>query len=279
MTPDLDSTREIDIGPFSVGGKQPFFLISGPCGIESRGLAETVAGTMEEITEDLDLSYIFKASYDKANRTSIHSFRGPGLEKGLDILDDVKSTFDLPILTDVHNQYQAPKAAEVADVLQVPAFLCRQTDIVASAANTDCAMNVKKGQFLSPYDVEHILEKARSQGNEDVMITERGTTFGYENLVADMRSIPIIRETGCPVVFDATHSAQMPGSGDGYTGGSREYIPALARAAVAAGCNGLYMEAHPDPENARSDSATQYPLDEIQELLESLLAVRSSVKE
>lgn len=277
MSIEAGSTREISIGDFTVGGDHPLFLISGPCGIESQNLVEEVAGRMQEITESLNISYIFKSSYDKANRTSIGSFRGPGMEEGLRILDELKQQTGLPVLTDVHCKTQVKSVAEVVDVLQIPAFLCRQTDLVTAAAETGKVMNVKKGQFLSPFDVKHILEKARSQGNDQVLFTERGTTFGYGNLVNDMRSVPIMKKTGSPVVYDATHSAQLPGSGDGYTGGAREYIPALSRAAVAAGCNGLFMEVHPEPKRAKSDSATQYPLEEVKELLESLIQVRESL--
>ncbi len=278
QNPGFRETRSFSVGDVEVGGGNSLFLIGGPCGIESRSLLQTVAGRLEEITDTLEMPYIFKSSYDKANRTSIDSFRGPGLEKGLEMLANVRNSFDVPVLSDVHCREHVNPASDVLDVIQIPAFLSRQTDLILAAADSGTALNIKKGQFLSPGDAEHILEKARRGGQKDVMVTERGTCFGYDHLVSDLRSIPVMQEFGNPVVFDATHSSQMPGEGGDQTGGSRRYTPAMARAAVAAGCDGLFMEIHPDPENARSDSATQLPLDRVKPLLNDLLEVRSSLE-
>jgi 2-dehydro-3-deoxyphosphooctonate aldolase (KDO 8-P synthase) len=275
--------RYLDTKEFSiqdrirVGGDAPLFLIAGPCGIESADLLHEVAGRMKEITTELELPYIFKSSYDKANRTSIDSFRGPGLEEGLSHLEDVKQTYDVPVTSDVHGKEQVGPASDVLDVLQIPAFLCRQTDLICSAARSGCVVNVKKGQFLEPSDATYIVEKAEESGNQRVIITERGTCFGHGDLVNDFRSIPIMQSDRIPVVYDATHSAQQPASGDDQTGGTREYIPEMIRAAVATGCNGVFMEVHPEPDQALSDAATQYPLDRVKPVLESMLEVRSTL--
>ncbi len=242
-------------------------VIAGPCVIESRDHSLRMAEAIIEITNRLGLPYIFKSSFDKANRTSFYSFRGPGLEEGLRILADVKSTIGVSVLTDIHLPDQADMIAEVVDVLQVPAFLCRQTDLLTAAARTGKPVNVKKGQFLSPWKINGIIEKIEATGNQKILLTERGTTFGYHSLITDMRAIPIMQGTGYPVIFDATHSAQMPGMGGENTGGLREYIPTLVRAAVAAGCDGLFLEVHDNVVQAKSDAATQWPLDQLEEIL------------
>ena len=249
------------------GGKD-FPLILGPCVIESRDHTMKMAEAITKITDKLILPFIFKSSYDKANRTSVSSFRGPGIDDGLQILADVKSEFNIPIITDMHLPEQATAIAEVVDIIQIPAFLCRQTDLLIAASNTSKPINVKKGQFLSPWKVKNIVEKIESTGNKQILITERGNTFGFDNLIVDMRSIPIMQnDTNYPVIFDGTHSAQVPGNSGNSTGGLRKYIPAMVKAAIAAGCNGLFMEVHDDVENAKSDSATQWPLDQLENLL------------
>ncbi len=251
----------------SFGGKD-LPLILGPCVIESREHSLKVADAIKKITTRLDLPFIFKSSYDKANRTSVLSYRGPGIDEGLQILADVKSELDIPIITDIHLPEQATAIAEVADIIQIPAFLCRQTYLLIAASNTNKPVNVKKGQFLSPWKVKNIIEKIESTGNNRILITERGNTFGFDRLIVDMRSIPIMQEeTGNPVIFDGTHSAQMPGNVGNTTGGVRKYIPTMVNAAVAAGCDGLFMEVHDDVENAKSDSATQWPLDQLENIL------------
>ncbi len=251
----------------SFGGKT-FPLILGPCVIESRDHTMRMAEAIKKITDKLALPFIFKSSYDKANRTSVSSFRGPGIDVGLQILADVKSEFNIPIITDIHLPEQATAIAEVADIIQIPAFLCRQTDLLITAGDTGKPVNVKKGQFLSPWKVKNIVEKIESTGNNRIFITERGNSFGFDNLIVDMRSIPIMQdETGYPVIFDGTHSAQIPGNAGNSTGGLRKYIPTMVNAAVAAGCNGLFLEVHDDVENAKSDSATQWPLDQLENLL------------
>ena len=254
--------------------REQLFFILGPCVIESRDHILFMAEKLKNLAEELDFPLIFKSSFDKANRTSIKSYRGPGLEKGLRILEAVKEKFDLPLLTDIHKPDQAAVAAEVIDILQIPAFLCRQTDLVVAAGETGRFINVKKGQFLDPEDVEHIAKKIESTGNHNIILTERGHKFGYNNLVSDLRSIPIMQNINghYPVVFDATHSAQMPG-GSKTTGGCREYIPHLSRAAVAAGCDGVFMEIHDNPKSAKSDSATQYPLSKVKPLLKQLIQI------
>ena len=263
----------------SFGGKN-FPLILGPCVIEGRDHTMRMAEALKKITDKLDLQFIFKSSYDKANRTSVSSFRGPGIEEGLQILADVKSELDIPIITDIHLPEQATAIAEVADIIQIPAFLCRQTDLLIAASNTGKPVNIKKGQFLSPWKVKNIVEKIESTGNNRILITERGNTFGFDRLVVDMRSIPIMQEeSGYPVIFDGTHSAQMPGNVGSTTGGVRKYIPTMVNAAVAAGCNGLFMEVHDDVENAKSDSATQWPLDQLENLLIQVKHLREAVFE
>lgn len=242
-------------------------LISGPCVIESRDLVFQIAEHMKKISDDLKLDYYFKASFDKANRSSVKSFRGPGLEKGLDILSDVKKQFNLKICTDIHNEQQADLVGEVADIIQIPAFLCRQTDLLVAAGNTNKIVNVKKGQFMAPWDMKNVVDKLESTGNHKIMLCERGTTFGYNNLVVDMTSIYEMRKFGYPVIFDATHSVQKPGGNGDSTGGNREYISTLAKAAISAGADGLFLEVHPDPDKALSDGPNSLNLNGAKDLL------------
>lgn len=263
---------------FSVGPDRPFFLIAGPCVIESEQLALDTAGQLKEITAKLGVPFIYKSSFDKANRSSHQSFRGPGMEQGLTILDKVRSQIGVPILTDVHEDTPHAEVASVVDVLQTPAMLCRQTGFIQAVAAAGKPVNIKKGQFLAPWDMRHVVDKARATGNEQIMVCERGASFGYNNLVSDMRSLVVMRETGCPVVFDATHSVQLPGGQGAVSGGQREYVPALARAAIAVGVSGLFMETHPDPDKALSDGPNAWPLDQMAELLESLVALDCVVK-
>jgi 2-dehydro-3-deoxyphosphooctonate aldolase (KDO 8-P synthase) len=263
---------------FETGLDRPFFLIAGPCVVESEALVLDIAGRMKEITVALGIPYIFKASYDKANRSSGRSFRGPGIEQGLRILAEVKRQLALPVLTDVHEDTPMAEVASVVDVLQTPAFLCRQTNFILSAAGQGKPVNIKKGQFLSPWEMRNVVEKARSTGNEQVLVCERGFTFGYNNLVVDMRSLAVMRETGAPVVFDATHSVQLPGGQGASSGGQREFVPVLARAAVAAGVAGLFMETHPDPATALSDGPNAWPLDRMRSLLEVLKDLDAAAK-
>ncbi len=255
---------------FEAGLKQPLFLMAGPCVIESEALVMEIAGALKEITEALSMPFIFKASFDKANRSSLHSFRGVGLEQGLKILQKVKNEFHVPVVTDVHEDTPLEEVASVVDVLQTPAFLCRQTNFIVKVASQNKPVNIKKGQFLSPWEMKHVAEKAHSTGNKQIMVCERGASFGYNNLISDMRSLVIMRDTGCPVVFDATHSVQLPGAGDGKSGGQREFVPVLARAAVAAGISGIFMETHPNPEKALSDGPNAWPLHQMKPLLECL---------
>ena len=252
-------------------------LIAGPCVIEDAEECLEIAAFLKNLTEQLALPFIFKSSYDKANRSSVNSYRGPGLEQGLEILSSVKSRFSVPILTDVHCQFDVEKVAAVADVVQIPAFLCRQTDLVLAAAQKAKAVNVKKGQFLSPWEVKNILEKIESTGNQTIVVTERGSCFGYNCLVSDMRSIPVMRSWGYPVIFDATHSVQRPGGLGSASGGDREFVACLALAAVAAGCDGLFLEVHPEPERARSDASSMLPLDQLSGLLQKAVAIRNVV--
>ena len=261
-----------------VGNATPLFLIAGPCVIESRDLLEQVAGRMQEICRKLGITYVFKASFDKANRSSARSFRGPGLEAGLAALEHVRSRFDVPVLTDVHEDTPVAEVATVVDVLQTPAFLCRQTNFIQGVARAGRPVNIKKGQFLSPWEMSQVVEKARATGNADIMVCERGFSFGYNNLVADMRSLAVMRATGCPVVFDATHSVQLPGARGDASGGQREFIPVLARAAVAAGISGLFMETHPDPDMALSDGPNAWPLARMESLLTTLVELDRIVK-
>ena len=255
---------------FEVGLDRPLFLIAGPCVIESELVVQEIAGTLKMITQSLGMPFIFKASFDKANRSSGASFRGPGLDAGLKTLQSVKQLFGLPVLTDVHEDTPIDEVAEVVDVLQTPAFLCRQTNFILKVAAAGRAVNIKKGQFLSPWEMQNVVDKARSTGNEHILVCERGYSFGYNNLIADMRGLAVLRATGCPVVFDATHSVQLPGAGGSASGGQREFVPVLARAAVAAGVAGVFMETHPKPEVARSDGPNAWPLSRMRPLLTTL---------
>jgi 2-dehydro-3-deoxyphosphooctonate aldolase (KDO 8-P synthase) len=252
-------------------------LIAGPCVIESEKLCFEVAASLKKTCAKLGINYIFKASFDKANRTSGKSFRGPGLIEGLTVLARVREKFELPVLTDVHTEEQTGNAAEVVDILQIPAFLCRQTDLIEAAVNTGKIVNIKKGQFLSPGEIGRVVDKARSGGGKKIALTERGTTFGYNNLVADMRSIPIMKQTGCPIIFDATHSVQLPGGGGDKSSGQREFAPVLARCALAAGANGVFIETHPDPNKALSDGPNMIALADMPAVLKSLLKVFAAV--
>jgi 2-dehydro-3-deoxyphosphooctonate aldolase (KDO 8-P synthase) len=253
-------------------------LIAGPCVIESEHLCLRIAGELRETCRRLGIPYVFKASFDKANRTSARSFRGPGLDAGLKVLAQVRAEFSVPVLTDVHTETQAAVAGEVVDILQIPAFLCRQTDLIAAAAATGRILNLKKGQFLSPAEMGQVVEKARHAGAEKILVTERGSTFGYHNLVADLRAIPLMKRFGCPVIFDATHSVQLPGGGGDKSGGQREFAPVLARAAVAAGANGVFIETHPRPDRALSDGPNMIPLIEMPAVLRSLVKVFHAVR-
>lgn len=255
-----------------------FELIAGPCVIESEEMVLSIAEQMKKITEELKIPYTFKASFDKANRTSINSFRGPGIEKGLKILQKVKDIYDLPICTDIHESWQAEQVAQVADILQIPAFLCRQTDLLVAAAKTGKRINIKKAQFLAPWDMKNCLEKVRQSGNENVMLCERGTSFGYNTLVVDMTGLRVMKDFGVPVIFDATHSVQKPGGNGLSTGGNRQYVEYLAKAALAVGVDGLFMEIHPDPDNAKSDGPNMVPLAEMKELLIKLIRVYKAVQ-
>lgn len=263
---------------FEVGFDTPFFLIAGPCVVESEQLAIDSAGALKEITESLNIPFIYKSSYDKANRSSLSSFRGLGVEKGLSILQLVKKTFKIPVLTDVHEDTPFDEVAAVVDVLQTPAFLCRQTNFIQKACSQGLPVNIKKGQFLAPWEMKNVVEKAKATGNDNIMVCERGFSFGYNNLVSDMRSLMIMRETNCPVVFDATHSVQLPGGQGTTSGGQREFIPVLARAAIAVGIAGLFMETHPNPDKALSDGPNSWPLGKIKELLETLKKLDEIVK-
>ncbi|GMU68453.1 MAG: 2-dehydro-3-deoxyphosphooctonate aldolase [Steroidobacteraceae bacterium] len=261
-----------------VGADRPLFLIAGPCVVESAQLTFDVAGQLQELTRRLGVPFVFKASYDKANRSSRSSYRGPGIDAGLKVLADVKRQFGLPVLTDVHEDTPLAEVAAVVDVLQTPAFLCRQTNFIVNTASQGRPVNIKKGQFLSPWEMQNVVDKARSTGNADIMVCERGFSFGYNNLVADMRSLAVMRGTGCPVVFDATHSVQLPGGKGSASGGQREFVPVLARAAVAVGVAGVFMETHPDPDKALSDGPNAWPLDRMAPLLETLVELDRTVK-
>ncbi len=265
---------------FDVGLDKPFFLIAGPCVIESREMALETAAALKDICAELAIPFIYKSSYDKANRSSGQSFRGMGMEKGLEILDEVRERVGVPVLTDVHTEAEVPHVAAVVDVLQTPAFLCRQTDFIHAVASCGKPVNIKKGQFLAPGDMKNVVDKARevNGGADNIMVCERGVSFGYNNLVSDMRSLAIMRETGCPVVFDATHSVQLPGGQGTSSGGQREFVPVLARAAVAVGISGLFMETHPDPAKAFSDGPNAWPLPRLKSLLATLKAIDSLVK-
>ena len=263
---------------YTVDNDRPFFLIAGPCVVESEGLVLDTAGKLKELTERLGVPFIFKSSFDKANRSSKSSFRGPGMEEGLRILSEVKRQLGVPVLTDVHEDTPLKEVAAVVDVLQTPAFLCRQTNFILNVCSQNRPVNIKKGQFLSPWEMQNVVDKARSTGNEQIMVCERGFSFGYNNLVSDMRSLSVMRSTGCPVVFDATHSVQLPGGKGSASGGQREFVPVLARAAIAAGVAGVFMETHPDPEKALSDGPNAWPLDRMESLLTTLKELDRIVK-
>ncbi len=263
-------TKEIKIGNVIVGGNNPLVFIAGPCVIETEEATLTTAKKLKEVSESLNIPLIFKSSYDKANRTSIKSYRGPGIEEGLRILEKVRKETSLPVISDIHSLEEIPHAAEVLDVLQIPAFLCRQTDLILSASRTNKPVNIKKGQFLAPWDVKNIIEKFTSTGNHNVLVTERGTSFGYNNLVVDMRSISIMQSFGYPVLFDATHGVQLPGGRGGTSGGQREFIAPLARAAVSVGCNAVFMEVHECPDKALCDGPNMLSLDEFLSLVRDL---------
>ncbi|MCA3003125.1 MAG: 3-deoxy-8-phosphooctulonate synthase [Rhodocyclaceae bacterium] len=265
---------------FEVGLDKPFFLIAGPCVVESEQLQVDVAGQLKEMTAALNIPFIFKSSYDKANRSSGKSFRGPGMDEGLRVLAEVKKQLSVPVLTDVHTEAEIPTVAGVVDVLQTPAFLCRQTDFIHAVARAGKPVNIKKGQFLAPADMKNVVDKARdASGTDNIMVCERGASFGYNNLVSDMRSLAIMRNTGCPVVFDATHSVQLPGGQGSTSGGQREFVPVLARAAIAAGISGVFMETHPDPSKALSDGPNAWPLPMMKELLYVLKEIDALVKQ
>ena len=261
-----------------MGKSSPHVIIAGPCVIEDERLVLDTAATLKDLTAQLGFSFVFKSSYDKANRTSLGSFRGPGLLSGLKTLERVRSELNVPILSDVHSIEEIGPAAEVLDIIQIPAFLCRQTDLIVAAAQTGKVVNIKKGQFLSPWDMKFAVEKVTAQGNKNVILTERGTMFGYNNLVVDMRSLMILGTFGYPVIFDATHSVQLPGGGQGVSAGQREFVTPLACAAVAAGCNGIFMEVHPDPKNAPSDGPNMVPLTEVETLLTRLKAIANATR-
>ncbi len=277
MYPSPVTIARPDGKPITVGGDRPLLLIGGPCALESEELARRVAGTMQEICSRLKLSYVFKASYDKANRTSLDSFRGPGIDEGLAILSRIKEELKVPIVSDIHDPSQAADAAEVLDILQIPAFLCRQTDLLSAASATGKPINLKKGQFVSPWDMANAVNKIRGAGNSSVMLVERGASFGYNNLVVDMRSFSVMQSFDCPVIFDATHSVQLPGGAGGSSGGQREFIAPLTRAAVAAGIDGLFMEIHPQPEKALCDGPNSMPLDKMEKFLQQVIRIREAV--
>jgi len=264
---------------FEVGIDQPFFLIAGTCVVESEQMTIDTAGTLKEIAAELGIPFIYKSSFDKANRSSIDSFRGPGIEEGLRVLQAVKDQLGVPVITDVHEDTPMDEVASVVDVLQTPAFLCRQTNYITRVAQTGLPVNIKKGQFLAPWDMKHVVDKARATGNNNIMVCERGASFGYNNLVSDMRSLAVMRETNAPVVFDATHSVQLPGGQGSSSGGQREFVPTLARAAVAAGVSGVFMETHPNPDKALSDGPNSVPLGKMKELLSIMKTIDAAVKQ
>lgn len=271
--------QTIQMNELTIKEKGSFTLISGPCVMESETVVMQTADTLKQLSDKLGFQLIFKSSFDKANRSSIHSYRGPGIEKGLKLLEKVKKEFKLPVLTDIHTPEQAHLAKDVCDVLQIPAFLCRQTDLLVAAAQTGKVVNIKKGQFLAPWDMKNPIEKVKESGNHNIIVTERGYSFGYNNLVSDMRSIPIMQQFGFPVCFDATHSVQLPGGESTSSGGQREHIIPLAKAAIAAGANLLFMESHPNPEQAKSDQKCQIPLDQLSQSLAQLIALYSLIQE
>ncbi len=271
-------TKQVNVNGIKIGGGAPFALIAGPCVIESAEICLEIATEAKKTAESLGIPYIFKASFDKANRTSVKSYRGHGMERGLEMLADIRTKLQIPVLTDVHEVSQIAKAAEVVDILQIPAFLCRQTDLLVAAAETGKAVNVKKGQFLAPWDMKNVVEKVESTGNQNLMITERGCSFGYNTLVVDMCSLPIMQGLGYPVVFDATHSVQRPGGQGNASGGAREFIPHLVRGAVAVGVDALFLEVHPEPERALSDAASMLKLADLREILASAKAIEQAVR-
>ncbi len=279
MTDFTPVTINTPAGPdIRVGSDQPLLLIAGPCALESADLARTVAATMKDICGRLGINYVFKASFDKANRTSITSYRGPGLEAGLETLARVREELQVPVVSDIHEVHQVAAAADVLDIIQIPAFLCRQTDLLSAAAKSGKPVNVKKGQFVSPWDMKNVVNKLRESGATQVMLVERGASFGYNNLVVDMRSLPVMRSLGCPVIFDATHSVQLPGGAGGASDGQREFIAPLTRAAVAAGIDGIFMEVHPEPDKALCDGPNSIPLADIEGLLKQILRIRDAVR-
>jgi 2-dehydro-3-deoxyphosphooctonate aldolase (KDO 8-P synthase) len=270
--------REISVGSTVFGGDRPLVLIAGPCAIEDEALTLRIAGFLKKLAADLGIGLVFKASYDKANRTSVTSFRGPGMAEGLRILARVKAEFDLPVISDIHDLSQVAPAAEVLDIIQIPAFLCRQTDLLVAAGETGKVINIKKGQFMAPWDMGNTVGKVESTGNDKILLTERGASFGYNNLVTDMRSLVIMRETGYPVVFDATHSVQLPGGAGASSGGQRQYVGALSRAAAATGIDGLFWEVHENPEKALCDGPNSLPLQDLRGMLETILAIDAIAK-
>jgi len=272
------SIVSVDIGNIKISNELPLLLIAGPCVIESKTLAEEVAGTLKEITDRLSVPFIYKSSFDKANRTSLKSYRGPGIDEGLKILDGVKKNIGIPILTDIHEDSPLEEVASIVDVLQTPAFLCRQTNFILNVVAQNKPVNIKKGQFLSPWEMKNVVDKAKSTGNENILVCERGFSFGYNNLVSDMRSLVVLRETGCPVIFDGTHSLQLPGGKGNSSGGQREFIPPLARAATAVGIGGIFIETHPEPEKALSDGPNSFSLKDIESLLTDLKSIDELVK-
>lgn len=268
----------VNIGNIQVGPNEKLLVIAGPCVIESWETIHSTATALKDLSRKLGFNLVFKSSFDKANRTSYNSFRGPGLEFGLQMLGEIKKKLDVPVLSDVHEASQCAAAGDVLDVIQIPAFLCRQTDLVVQAARTMKAVNIKKGQFVAPLDILHSVKKVTAEGNSNVLVTERGTTFGYNNLVVDFRSIPMIQDEGWPLIFDATHSVQLPSAAGGISGGQRQYIPMLTRAAIAAGAQGLFMEVHPNPDEAQSDAATQIPISHVESLLSQVIALHKQVQ-
>lgn len=270
--------NKVKVGNFTIGGGEKLTLLAGPCVLESMDRCLLIGRTVKEICQRLDINYVFKASFDKANRSSFHSFRGPGLEKGLEMLNNIKKELNVPIVTDIHETYQAEPAAKVADILQIPAFLCRQTDLLHAAAQTGRVVNVKKGQFLAPEDMRNVVDKLHESGCEQIMLTERGASFGYHNLVVDMRSLPIMRSFGYPVVMDGTHSVQLPGGNGTTSAGNREYVEYLVRAAVGAGVDALFLEVHDNPDEALSDGANMVYLDKLEALLQDAVAIHEIVR-
>ena len=270
--------KEIIAGKVKIGGENPIILIAGPCVIESEKSALNAAEKLRDICEEINIPLIYKSSYDKANRTSVKSFRGLGIKKGLKILKKVRDKFNIPVLSDIHKEEEIEDAAEVLDIIQIPAFLSRQTDMIIKAAKTDRVVNVKKGQFLAPWDIKNIIDKVESTGNKKILITERGVSFGYNNLVADMRALPIMRSYGYPIIFDATHSLQLPSSAGSSSGGQREFVPHITRAAVAAGCDGIFMEVHPNPDKAPCDGPNMLKMDDLPHLLKQIKEIDGIVK-